>query len=291
MIHKKYRSPNVALPRARAPQSRRRATPFYRDLRRIPHRLLQLVQNHIETSEQALRYRDMNLRSLASAGGFTELVDRMSSCDPGAPCECILCALCPKDYRTWLTASVMSFVTPAVKCHVVTILLVAAHGPLLAAVDVKKEHDRLRKRLLRCGFLAAIGGTETSYEASSDLWTVHVHLLVFGDIVLPLKRLRAMVQKDGFERPIKSQSLRDPIAQISYLQKFATFHRPGRAEARGRGRAVPLKSDQVAQLAAWHSGRKFTDYLFLLGFRRRGARIIPEPSIRDLVAAPSRLGE
>jgi hypothetical protein len=45
-----------------------------------------------------------------------------------------------------------------------------------------------------------------------------------------------------------------------------------------------LKSGQVAELARWFAPRRFGDFAFLLGFRRRGSRIVAEPSFADIVA-------
>jgi hypothetical protein len=265
-------------------RSRQPASPFYHKRGGVNLLIFQLVRNHIETRAEAERYRDRNLRSLKSDGGFPRLVGRIFQCDDGAPCEELLCARCARRYRLWQAGQILSFVNPSIVANVVTILLSAVKGRSLYKVNVRQVHERLRKRLIRCGFRAAIGGTEASYEAASDRWIVHVHLLVLGEIKNAMRRLKAVAKKDGFLRPVKPQPLRNPIAQISYLQKFTTLHRPGQANSVGRRRAYPLKPRQVAQLAKWYEGRRFSDFPFLLGFRRRGSRIVAEPGIEDLIA-------
>jgi hypothetical protein len=106
---------------------------------------------------------------------------RMLRCDGGAPCEEILCSRCARPYRLWFAGQCLSFAVEPVEAHIVTILLVAVGGGLLHTVSVRAEHDRLRKRLIRCGVRSAIGGTEAAYDAPNDRWVVHVHLLVFGE--------------------------------------------------------------------------------------------------------------
>jgi hypothetical protein len=211
---------------------------------------------------------------------------RMLCCDGGAPCEEILCSRCGRRYRVWLAGQCLSFAVEPVEAHLITVLLVAVGGGLLHTVDVRAEHDRLRKRLIRCGVRSAIGGTEAAYDAPNDQWIVHVHLLVFGEIKHAIARLRVMAKSDGLERPVKCQRVRDLVSQVTYLQKFVTYHRPGKAGACGKRWPRPLKPRQVAELARWFAPRHFGDFAFLLGFRRRGSRIVAEPSFADIVAEP-----
>ena len=250
----------------------------------VDSRLFEQVRRVIETRADAERNRTRNLRSLRSAGTLPQLMGRMLRCDDGAPCEELLCSRCARRYRLWLAGQSLSFVVEPVEAHIVTILLIAVGGGLLHTVDVRAEHQRLRKRLIRCGIRSAIGGTEAAYEAPNDRWIVHVHLLVFGEIKKAIALLRVMAKSDGLERPIKCQRIRDVLSQMTYLQKFATYHRPGKASSAGKGRAYPLKPRHVAELARWFAPRHFGDFAFMLGFRRRGSRIVAEPSFAEIVA-------
>lgn len=262
----------------------RRAPAYFTRSGGVDARLFERVRGFIETRADAERNRTRNLRSLRIAGGFPRLARQIFRCDDGAPCEEHLCPLCARRYRIWFGGQCLSFAVKPVEAHLVTILLVAVGGGLLHTVDVRTEHGRLRKRLIRCGVRSAIGGTEAAYDAPNDRWVVHVHLLVFGEIKLAIPRLRVMAKRDGFERPVKSQRVCDPVSQLTYLQKFVTYHRPGKASADGKGRAYPLKPRHVAELARWFAPRRFGDFAFLLGFRRRGSCIVAEPSFADIVA-------
>jgi hypothetical protein len=262
----------------------RRASPYFTRSGGVDRRFFERVHGFIETRAAAERYRTRNLRSLTSAGNFPRLKGRILRCGDGALCEELLCSRCARRYRLWLAGQCLQFVVEPVEAHIVTILLVAVGGGLLHTVGVRSEHDRLRKRLVRYGVRWAIGGTEAAYDAPNDRWIVHVHLLVFGDIKHAIARLRVMARRDGFKRPVKCQRVCDPVNQVTYLQKFVTYHRPGKASAGGKGWPYPLKQRHVAELARWFADRCFGDFAFLLGFRRRGSRIVAEPSFVDIVA-------
>ena len=75
-------------------------------------------------------------------------------------------------------------------------------------------------------------------------------------------------------RAVKVQELRDPAAQISYLLKFTTFHRPGSQNGSRRPRAVPLPDDALKQLTLWRARHGFFDFLFMIGLRRRGGDLV-----------------
>lgn len=262
----------------------RRAPAYFTRSGGVDRRFFERVRRFIETRSEAEQYRTRNLRAVKSARGFPRLRGRMLRCDDGALCEELLCSRCARRYRVWFAGQCLRFAVDRVEAHIVTIQLVAVRGDLLHTVNVRAEHERLRKRLIRCGVRSAIGGTEADYDAPNDRWVVHVHLLVFGEIESAIARLKVMARGDGLERPVKCQRVRDRLSQVTYLQKFVTYHRPGKTGAGGKGLPYPLKPRHVAELARWFGHRRFGDFAFLLGFRRRGSRIVAEPSFADIVA-------
>ena len=213
---------------------------------------------------------------MRSTASLEVLVRAISGCDDCEPCGEILCPSCARQYRLWLVPELLHFFPVGRPAFVATILLVVVPGPSLHKIDLKTIHDRVRKRLLRAGFTAAIGGTEADFKVHEDRWVVHVHLLIVGDIDEAKPRLKKAFPDIGLGRPVFCRRLENPVAQISYLQKFHTFHRPGSPGFSGRGRAYPLKPQQVVQLAKWTERRRFEDFLFLLGLRRRGSRFVAE---------------
>ena len=140
----------------------------------------------------------------------------------------------------------------------------------------------MRKRLIRAGFRAAIRGTGAAYKAGEDRWIVHLHLLVFGERE-EARQIAGRLQERRVTQTVVTAVIKDPVDQITYLQKFATCHRPGSSEFGEKGRAYPLKPQQIVQLARWTENRRFEDFLFVLGFRRRGPRFVAEPGFRELL--------
>jgi hypothetical protein len=239
------------------------------------------VLNQIETRAQASEYRELNLRALR--GHHDSLVKAISRCTVDAPCAEILCSRCARRYRLWLTSELTHLAAHGAPAFVATLLLEAAQGPALSKIEPRLLHERVRKRLTRAGIEAAIGGTEASYRAKENRWIVHLHLLVFGTLGSTAVRLREIFADSELGRPVVCQSLRNRAAQISYLQKFQTCHRPGEAGFSGRGRAYPMKRMQIDQLAQWTERRRFEDFLFVLGLRRRGSRFKPERGFNQVL--------
>jgi hypothetical protein len=198
-------------------------------------------------------------------------------------CEEILCAECARRYRLWLIPELLHLTAQGPTAFVATILLDTVKGPALSKIDPGVLHEWVRKRLTRAGIWAAIGGTEASYEAKENRWIVHLHLLVFDRLERGRARLREAFPNTVLDRPVVCQRLRNPVAQISYLQKFQTYHRPGQPGFGGRGQAYPMKPEQIYQLAQWTRRYWFEDFLFVLGLRRRGARFDPERGFNQVV--------
>ena len=97
-----------------------------------------------------------------------------------------------------------------------------------------------------------IGGTEVSYNAKDNKWTAHFHLLIFGASDAALKNFAQKCKTDAIPRAVdEPKELKNPVEQITYLQKFSTYYRIGGFDERGKGRAIPMKRDQLAALAKW----------------------------------------
>ena len=73
--------------------------------------------------------------------------------------------------------------------------------------------------------------------------------MVFESLEHGRAKLREAFSDSNLDRAVVCQPLRNPVAQISYLQKFSTYHRPGQLGFSSRGRAYPMKPKQLGQLA------------------------------------------
>jgi hypothetical protein len=237
------------------------------------------VRRQIESKAKALEYRELNLRALRGRDNL--LAASIFRCTPVDPCAEILCPPCARRYRLWLTSMLLDLAAQGPPAFIATILLEAVKGPALKKVEAGVLHERVRKRLIRAGVKAAIGGTEASYEAKENRWIIHLHLLVFESLEHGRSKLREAFSDSNLHRAVVCQRLRNAIAQISYLQKFQTYHRPGQPGPSNRGRAYPMKPEQIDQLSGWTRNLRFEDFLFVLGLRRRGERFDLENGFRQ----------
>ena len=240
--------------------------------------VVQAVASSIETRRKGALHNYKFLKRCRCSENIRGELATIENCRAGARCGCWPCKICGRIYRIWLSSQVVALAQMGVPATVVTILLRVIEEDELGSVDLKREADRLRKELLRVGITAAIGGFEVAYKPLDRYWCFHVHLLVFGDTAGPLADLKASHRKAKIKRALVAQDLNDPVEQITYLFKFVTYYRFGRWRL-----PYPLGRRQLEQLVVWTSGANFTDFLFLLGFQRRGS-ISAGPAFRRLLS-------
>jgi hypothetical protein len=153
-------------------RSSRRRPPFWTRRGDASRPEAKQVLNKIESKDEASEYRELNLRALG--GRPDPLVESISRCTVDDPCAKILCSVCARRYRLWLGSELLHVTAHGPPAFVATILLEAARGPALGKIEPRVLHERVRKRLTRAGIRAAIGGTEASYRANENRWSVHV---------------------------------------------------------------------------------------------------------------------
>jgi hypothetical protein len=191
--------------------------------------------------------------------------------------EQTICAVCARTQRLRQTAELARIASEYVGPHEVATLCLASYesGDLKEA-DIGQNHEQARQRLNRAGFRGAvlIGGTEAAWK--NGHWLLHLHLLAIGVEKADWRALRARWPRFGEAIPIKVDQLRHTERQLTYLQKFATFHRPGARGFSGPGSPYPLPPAQLVELITWWSQHRFADFLFAYGARRRGMHIVVE---------------
>ena len=245
---------------------------------------------------------DNSWRDIAKRGGFPDfktvtalvlnqkriddLVDRepdiavaLEACATDAPCGLLICAEDSERARAPYIAEIRRIEDLYQGPHEIGTAFLATYPPgSLIPADLKPEHEMFRKQLHRSGFKGSlvIGGTEAAWSERQGLWILHVHFLAIGVPEEAWGQLRTALRKSGLRFPLKRQALNDVERQISYLQKFVTYHRPGSYTGSGRSKAMPLPPDRLAELARWWSQYTFDDFPFLFGARRRGGRIVVE---------------
>ena len=236
---------------------------------------------HFETKSDARKLIGRYAQALRRRGLKRDLrrAKELSACRRQNDVHCRLpsCPLCARKYRRWLFSQGFPLAQKNVgKGKILTIYL--AEFPLgqLHRADVSKLHSMLRARLRRAGFTGAVivGGTEVQYRARDQSWLVHVHLLAVDASEQAIAKLRKTFETTKYA--FVAQELRDPIEQVSYLQKFSTFHRPGKHVSGSRARAYPLPKKPLLEVLHWLSKRRFDELQFLFGARRRGLHIVRE---------------
>jgi hypothetical protein len=190
-----------------------------------------------------------------------DLVDRepaiavaLEACCAEAECGLLICAECSEKARKPYIAELLRVEDMYQGPHEIGTAFLAAYPPgSLVSADVKREHDMLRKQLHRNGFTGslAMGGTEAAWSERQGFWIVHVHFLAIGVPDEAWSELRTTLQKSGLKFPPKRQALNNLERQISYLQKFATFHRPAASPAQA-GRK-PCRCHRIAS-PSWPAG-------------------------------------
>jgi hypothetical protein len=234
---------------------------------------------HLETLAQA---QAQNLRRVdALADRAPEIAAALEGCNPDAFCCFVICAVCSRRCRFRIIRRLLAIAKSRPGQHqIATIYLETFPAGTLDTADVKRAHNRLRKRLERYGFgrSVLIGGTEVRWDSAAKSWTLHVHVLAIGVPPAAWKSLRRALRGTGPKFPVKVQILHNPERQLSYLTKFHTYFRPKSRNGATPSPAVPLPPDRLAELAEWWSGYAFEDLIFLFGAKRRGGRIFPAPA-------------
>ena len=221
-------------------------------------------------AERENERRVERLRSRAPA-----LVQVIARCSHQQRNEQTVCAVCARAVRLRQKEELGRIASEHVGPHEIATLCLAAYdsGDLKEA-DIGLNHEQARQRLNRAGFRGAVlvGGTEVAWK--NGRWLLHLHLLAIGVEKADWRALRARWPSVDEAVPIKVDLLRDAERQLSYLQKFATYHRPGARGLTGPGNPYPLPPAQLAELITWWSQYRFFDFLFAYGARRRRTHIV-----------------
>ena len=157
-----------------------------------------------------------------------------------------------------------------------TVLLKRAPYDQIYLLDVKGYDAMLRKRLSRSGLAdaAVIGGYETVYRARSKTWMLHAHLVIIGGTSKAIDRFKATFSNSNVERPVVPSRLDDLPRQLSYVLKFATYHRPFAQRGSTKAKALPLNPQEHCALVEWMAQWRFQDFMFMYNARREGVKIV-----------------
>jgi hypothetical protein len=160
-------------------------------------------------------------------------------------------------------------------------------GTTLHTKDPKGLLRQFRTQLNRAG-LSALGGwlitfVHGDYDKTYDIFQLHLHVLVVGDKVHALERLRELrIYKPSahVKRPIVKKRLKDPARQISYhlAQDFwpskpTVFVKDVSVRVRERRR---IPEPRHAEVLMWLDRQRFADLVWLHGCRITGKRLVAQ---------------
>jgi hypothetical protein len=253
------------------------SVPGHRDVRRLmPPSLPRKLR--FETQDDAIERNTKRVDELCHR--LPGVADDIDQCDPvTGPCNMPACASCARDYRIYATSELLKIADQFEGPHeIATAHLATVNRDRLVDVDLALEHDKFRKRLQRAGFgnSLLIGGTEAAWKKTERVWILHVHLLAIGVSSAQWDGLLEALGDTGTEFPLKYRTLKQEVRGISYLTKFATYHRPLPRLGSSPSRPYPLPPARLVELVEWWDKYDFETFLFLFGARRRGGRFVPE---------------
>ena len=221
------------------------------------------------------------------------LADRMEGCDKGSRCALMIDPACARIWRrnyVWRAVEAIHTFQPDTPLTFVTLVSTAGQFEpgSLDSFSIKNHQDRLKTRLLRSelGDVLAIGAQDLSYNEDAagncpPYWQWHDHIIFFGcggeTIRERLERYYPIT--DTILKPIQVAVVDDLLGALSYTYKAGLFRRVSVIDRRGHRNTLPpkpIKGPQLRELALALSKMSFSDRLFLRGFRRRGAILVPE---------------
>jgi hypothetical protein len=225
--------------------------------------------------DDARARRGTELDRFERIAGLGHVADRLLGCSAGFPCAEVYCAICARLFRRWLTGQALRH-QPDLDLVVITIALELVASKKLRTLDLTVLKRRASQRIRRAApsIRFVLGGIEADYRQNDDAFLLHAHLLVPQLPRDELIALRSAFADIGVTRALKVQPLRDPPAQISYVLKFTTYHRPGSQNGSDRPTAIPLPDPAFEQMTLWRARHGFLDFVFMMGLRRRGGDLV-----------------
>ena len=232
------------------------------------------LSDKFETRQQ-VEDRSKNLQDrLENRLGLAKLASALFDCrGVDDPCGKPFCPKCGRQLRRYQFQRVHRlWKSNKANAIVMTVYLAEFYQGILQAADVDQLHRAFRRRLDLAGFAGSIviGGTEAGYNYNEGTWTVHLHLLIVGASKEAIKNLRNATKKLKESRGVKVDAIRDPVRQLSYLQKFETGHRPSLRTGEKRPRMVPMPDATLKEYVLWLNKYQLQDFCFSYGLGRHG---------------------
>lgn len=208
------------------------------------------------------------------------LVEQLEACaDGGEYCRQPACPICARMRRRFICAEALSILDLlSWESAIMTAHIDTVPAGSLASVDLRKCRRWLRQKIrgARIGSAVIIGGIEANWNDLRQVWVVHLHALIVGYDEEVRASITRRFASTGARAAVVFQALMHPVRQISYIAKFATYHRPGQ-HGPWRRRAYPMPERALVEYGDWLSVWRFEDFVFCFNAQQRGAHV----SLRD----------
>lgn len=207
-----------------------------------------------------------------------EVIDRCFENE--GSCHLTICPKCARDYRRLFGRDVLQTLPNGEDIlRFVTLLGNPVGDRDLRYFAIEAFHDNVRQKLRRCGLgsTVTIGGTECARHTPDGGWVPHLHMIMRSPAKEALDELRARCGRTvQLDRPLQVKAVDNLIGLSTYIQKFSLNDWPLDRTGPSRSGARSLPSRQARILAGFMLRHRFSDFLFLVGCKRRGGRITVE---------------
>jgi hypothetical protein len=260
----------------------RSLVPFWAAMKpEAPHDIARLRPSSLPRGQRFETDADVRAESIRSEselryGGGRFKAEYLKDCRDGYfICKKTYCPICARKYRRWLCSQLLRlYAEHGEQAVFAVVLLKSARQSKISRLDPRDHAQWIRKRVARAGFNddPIVCAFEMVYKARTKRWILHANLVLFG--VDDTSRVETAL-RNSTTKGVDCQPVNDSTKQLSYLSKFATYHRPYRRKGQKPSRALPLNTLQHCELVRWMDRWRFTDLLLLINCRRSGGGIVP----------------
>jgi len=192
----------------------------------------------------------------------------------GHRCGLAICPRCARDTRLRLLNWAES--APHSEAALVTSYLKSVAFGDLCGADLERLKRNFRQQLVRGGVgMKALGGIETAWEAATSSWLIHAHHIALDLQPEDRSRLKDVAKSLSRPRAIKVQPIKE--GELDYTATYCLklgLMVSSRSNAKSRRNfRIRMPSAPATELAEFLAGHGPDDFLFPIGFRRRGASI------------------
>lgn len=261
------------------------------------------AERHLRGFESINIVRRLNFKTATAIEAAEEshaVARQLRACADGDTCPCLLlvCLVCMRAYRRWFTDQAIRLARElkdrtGSRGTGVTVIPAGFNVPTgrLHEISIPAFRLKIWKWIVALKLdLPVIAGIDVSFNFVKDSdepghWQIHFAFVILGhgndkeshDRLK--KRIKAVIPLEPTDRALRIVPLRNPMRQLSYLQKSQFYYRISVIDKHtGNKNTVkhppPLAGAHLAEATLWQQGLPMTGRLILHGLERRGGQIV-----------------